>query len=364
MLAAERAGKKRHPYHRRRRGGPSPRAHSNGVPVLGAIDVGTNACRLLIAVPDKYANGNPPAIPRVIDSYTANVRLGESLERTGAITEAALNRTIAALKVCATRLQRRKVTHVKAIATEACRRAVNAQDLVRRAEQEAGIHLTIVTPEEEARLAAAGCLQLIGRDFEGALIFDIGGGSTELILVKRNGAHSPSHHDILAWSSAPVGVVKLAERHGGRELRAASFAAMRAELDGMFAAMKKELGPDVFDSKRYHLLGTSGTLTTLAGIKLGLKRYERSRIDGQWLKREEILKITDTIVTRDFGDRAAIPCIGTDRADLILPGCAILSAIMENWPCGTLRVADRGLREGILIALLRESEAPRAESRQ
>lgn len=366
MLAAERAGKKRHPYHRRRRGGRSSHAYSNGAPVLGAIDVGTNACRLLIAVPEKFASGGPPSgtIPRVIDSYTANVRLGESLERTGEITEAALDRTIAALKVCAARLKRRKVTHVKAIATEACRRAANAQDLVKRAQEEAGILLTIVTPEEEARLAAAGCLQLIGRDFEGALIFDIGGGSTELILVKRNGVHGPPYHEILAWSSAPVGVVKLAERHGGKELRAASFKAMRAELDGLFAAMKSELGPELFDPKRYHLLGTSGTLTTLAGIKLGLKRYERSRIDGQWLRRDDILKITDTIVTRDFGDRAAIPCIGTDRADLILPGCAILSAIMDNWPCATLRVADRGLREGILIALLRESEAPHAESTQ
>jgi len=366
VLAAERAGKNRHPYHRRRRGGPGPRVHANGTTVLGAIDVGTNACRLLIAVPDKYANGGTRAgsVPRVIDSYTANVRLGESLERTGEITEAALNRTIAALKVCALRLERRKVTHVKAIATEACRRAANAQDLVKRAELEAGIHLIIVTPEEEARLAAAGCLQLIGRDFDGALIFDIGGGSTELILVRRNGAHGGPRHEILAWTSAPVGVVKLAERHGGRELKAASFQAMRAELDAVFAAMKIDLGTDVFNSERYHLLGTSGTLTTLAGIKLGLKRYERSRIDGQWLKRDDILRITENIVTRDFGDRAAIPCIGADRADLILPGCAILSAIMENWPCGTLRVADRGLREGILIALLRESEAPHSESRQ
>jgi exopolyphosphatase/guanosine-5'-triphosphate,3'-diphosphate pyrophosphatase len=153
-------------------------------------------------------------------------------------------------------------------------------------------------------------------------------------------------------------VVKLAERHGGRELLAASYPAMRAELDDLFVSMKGELGPDIFDSERYHLLGTSGTLTTLAGIQLGLKRYERSRIDGQWLRRDDIVRIADFIIARDFRDRAAIPCIGTDRADLILPGCAILNAIMENWPCPTLRVADRGLREGILIALLRESEGP------
>ncbi|HXJ01105.1 MAG TPA: Ppx/GppA phosphatase family protein [Micropepsaceae bacterium] len=358
VLAAVRAGKKRHPYHRRRRGGQEAHAHSNGAPVLGAIDVGTNACRLLIAVPEKSYAG---AVPRVIDSYTANVCLGESLERTGTITEAALDRTVAALKVCAARLKRRHVTHVKAIATEACRRAINAQELVRRAEAEAGIRLTIVTPEEEARLAAAGCLQLIGSDFEGALIFDIGGGSTELILVRREAARVPMRYDIVAWSSAPIGVVKLAERYGGRELAASSYRAMRVELDAIFSAMKAELGPDIFDAKRYHLLGTSGTLTTLAGIKLGLRRYERSRIDGQWLKRADIVKISADIVTRDFAGRAAIPCIGTDRADLILPGCAILDAIMDNWPSATLRVADRGLREGMLIALLRDSEGPQPE---
>ena len=359
MLAAAQAGKKRHPYRRRRRGGLSARAQANGAPVLAAIDVGTNACRLLIAVPDHRpgTDSHTATMPRVIDSYTANVRLGESLERTGTLTEAALDRTVAALKVCASRLKRRQVTHVKAIATEACRRATNAKELVRRAQEEAGINLAIVTPEEEARLAAAGCLQLIGADFEGALIFDIGGGSTELILVRHEAGRNPVRHDIVAWSSAPIGVVKLAERHGGRELLAASYPAMRAELNDLFVSMKVELGPDIFDANRYHLLGTSGTLTTLAGIQLGLKRYERSRIDGQWLRRDDIVKIAETIVARDFRDRAAIPCIGTDRADLILPGCAILSAIMENWPCPTLRVADRGLREGILIALLRESEA-------
>jgi len=330
----------------------------NGTPVLGAIDVGTNACRLLIAVPEHDASRGQVLVPRVIDSFTANVRLGESLERTGTITVAALDRTVAALKECAKRLKKRRVTHIKAIATEACRKAKNAHELVARAEKEAGILLSIVTPEEEARLAAAGCVQLIGAEFDGALIFDIGGGSTELILVKRTALDDSLRHDIIAWSSAPIGVVKLAERHGGRELRASSYPAMNAELLEMFAAMKSELEPEIFDAKRFHLLGTSGTLTTLAGIKLGLKRYERSRIDGQWLNRDDIVKISDTIVSQDFKGRAAIPCIGTDRADLILPGCAILRAIMDNWPCGTLRVADRGLREGMLIALVRESQSP------
>lgn len=354
MLPAQRLAKKRHPYQRRRRSGEKGEGNGNGTPVLGAIDVGTNACRLLIAVPERRRNAGAGTslVPKVIDSYTANVRLGESLERTGQITDAALDRTIAALKICAARLRRRGVTHVRAIATEACRRAANAQDLVRRAEAEAGIHLTIVTPEEEAHLAAAGCLQLIGNAFDGALIFDIGGGSTELILVRRENRR----FDIIDWTSVPVGVVKLAERYGGTELLARNYPRMRAELVQQFAAVRPHLGAGIFNPERFHLLGTSGTLTTLAGIKLGLRRYERSRIDGQWLEREEITKITETISSHDFAGRAAIPCIGVDRADLILPGCAILDAIMENWPSATLRVADRGLREGLLIALLKDSE--------
>ena len=348
LTEALRAGNRRHPYRRRRR---QPRNRGPS-PVLGAIDVGTNACRLLIAVP-QGAEGC--ASPRVIDSYTASVRLGEGLERAGSITDAALDRTIQALKICSERLKRRGVTHVRAIATEACRKAANAQDLVARARDEAGIDLVIVTAEEEARLAAEGCLPLIGEGFEGALIFDIGGGSTELILVRIGAAGLPAY-EIVAWASVPVGVVALAERHGGHRIPAAAYPAMFECVNAIFSELRPRLGAAAFNADRYHLLGTSGTLTTLAGIKLGLERYNRNRVDGQWLTREEVLTITDTITGQDFAGRAAIPCIGEDRADLILPGCAILAAIMRNWPSARLRVADRGLREGLLIGLLRESE--------
>jgi exopolyphosphatase / guanosine-5'-triphosphate,3'-diphosphate pyrophosphatase len=351
VAPAVRAGKRGHPYGRRR-----PRKSRSG-PVLGAIDVGTNACRLLIAVPD----GEGAAMPRVIDSYTVSVRLGEGLERAGSIMEAALDRTVEALRVCSERLKRNGVTHVRAIATEACRRASNAQELIDRAQNEAGIALTIVTPEEEARLAAEGCLPLIGADFEGALIFDIGGGSTELILVRVSADRSV--HEIVAWASAPVGVVSLAERYGAHNLSAEVYAEMRQNIRALFRQLRSELGNGTFDAARYHLLGTSGTLTTLAGVKLGLLRYSRSRIDGQWLSRDDVLGIMGRISSRDFDGRADIPCIGTDRADLILPGCAILAEIMENWPCGHLRVADRGLREGLLIGLLKEASAAGTSAR-
>lgn len=344
--------KRRHPYHRRKR------KPQNGAskPVLGAIDVGTNACRLLIAVPQR---GNGVSMPLVIDSYTASVRLGEGLDRHGTISNAALGRTIKALKICAERLRKNGVTHVRAIATETCRKAENAGELIARARAETGIDLVVVSPEEEARLAAEGCLPLIGKDFDGALIFDIGGGSTELILVKATpGGEAP--FVIAAWASVPIGVVRLAERHGGRNLPASVYLPMRGFVRGLLDAVRGDLGVDDFDPERFHLLGTSGTLTTIAGIKLGLTRYMRSRIDGQWLGRSEVLEITDRVVREDFPGRADIPCIGKDRADLILPGCAILSAIMEDWPTEHLRVADRGLREGLLLGLLKEAGEGRA----
>lgn len=347
LTTAAEAGRKRLPYRRRRRVGP--RVDASG-PVLAAIDVGTNACRLLIAVPP---NGVGGGLPRVIDSYTASVRLGEGLETTGALTEAAIDRVVAALIICAERLKRRGATHVSAIATEACRRASNTQVLLDRALNEAGIRLVVVSPEEEARLAAEGAMPLLGDGFDGALIFDIGGGSTEMILVRAAKDAAP---EILAWASAPVGVVALAERHGHSNLAASTYGAMRESLRESFAALTRQLTPADFNPERYHLLGTSGTLTTLAGVKLGLTRYNRSRIDGLWLERKDVLEILETISTRDFAGRADIPCIGADRADLILPGCAILSTIMDNWRFEHLRVADRGLREGLLIGLMREAK--------
>jgi len=347
------ARKRRHPYHRRKR---KPQKDGRG-PVLGAIDVGTNACRLLIAVPQ---HGNGVAMPHVIDSYTASVRLGEDLERNGSISSAALGRTIKALKICSDRLRRNGVTHVRAIATETCRRASNAMELIDRAREETGIELVVVSPEEEARLAAEGCLPLIGDDFQGALIFDIGGGSTELILVRAS-PEGPAPFEIVSWASVPVGVVRLAERHGGHNLPASAFEPMRQIVRDMLDKVRDNLSGNLFDPYHFHLLGTSGTLTTIAGIKLGLARYARSRIDGQWLLRGEVLRITERVVREDFDGRAAIPCIGNDRADLILPGCAILSAIMEDWPTQHLRVADRGLREGLLLGLLKEAGAGRAE---
>ena len=329
------------PSRRRRRG----RGRRRAPPVLAALDLGTNNCRLLIARPGRDGT------LRIVDSFSRIVRLGEGLAGTGLLTEAAMDRTVAALKVCAGRIDRLRVHHLRAVATEACRQAANAQLLVDRAAREAGISLSVISPAEEARLAALGCAPLIGEEYEGALVFDIGGGSTEAIWLKREGRRPLIVH----FASIPLGVMSLSEINGGRPDRE-RFAAMREDLRGRFEAVRRDMERrGAFDLTRHHLLGTSGTVTTLAGVALNLPRYMRARVDSSWHDCADMREVVNRIVCLPREARAQLGCIGYERTDLIVAGCAIFSAICDVWPCTRLRVADRGLREGILRELSAEA---------
>jgi exopolyphosphatase/guanosine-5'-triphosphate,3'-diphosphate pyrophosphatase len=259
-------------------------------------------------------------------------------------------RTIEALKICAGRLAANSVKRVRAVATEACRRADNAGELVARALSETGIELEIISSAEEARLAAIGCAPLLDAGSEGGLIFDIGGGSTEIIWMKRSGR---GQSRVLAATSQPLGVVTLAESWNDGPLDRAGFARMRDGLIEHLRPVKAGMEAGAaFDPCTHHLLGTSGTVTTLAAVSLGLTRYERNRVDGSWHSCGDIAAVVDRLIDMDLKARATIGCVGADRADLIVPGCAIFAAILALWPCERLRVADRGLREGMLRELM------------
>jgi len=331
--------------------------------VFAAVDLGTSNCRLLVAKPTKAGF-------RVIDAFSRTVRLGEGVESSGALSTDAMDRAVEALKICANKIRRRKVTRIRAIATEACRLADNGPDFIDRVHQETGLRLDIIPTDEEARLAVAGCSTLLDRQTDGALIFDIGGGSTELVWldltkVKPKPDARTDAEAIVAWTSLPLGVVNLAERYGGGDVAAASYDAMVEEVashlrrfDGA-SAMKS-----VFESDNVHLLGTSGTVTTLAGIYLGLEKYERSKVDGVWIESESVHQISKRLSTMSYDERAAEPCVGHDRADLVVAGCAIFDAIYKLWPCDRLRVADRGLREGMLFALMDKADRERPRRRR
>ena len=312
-------------------------------PLLAVLDLGTNNCRLLIAA--EAARGSF----RVVDSFSRIVRLGEGVGQTGLLSEAALDRTIAALKICSDRITKHKVQHVRCIATQAARLARNADVLVRRAREEAGLELDVISAEDEADLAAEGCAPLIGRKYKGALIFDIGGGSTEIIWLQK----TPTGPQKKLAASVPLGVVSLAENYGAASTSRIGFDRMRADLRARFEPFAKQMG-DGFDMRKNHLLGTSGTVTTLAAIALKLPRYNRTRVDGSWHETSHMLRVVDRLVGQDAEALAAIGSIGPERADLMLPGCAIFTAICSLWPSPVLRVADRGLREGMLRQLSRE----------
>jgi exopolyphosphatase / guanosine-5'-triphosphate,3'-diphosphate pyrophosphatase len=318
--------------------------HQTG-PLLAVLDLGTNNCRLLIATP--AARGGF----RVVDSFSRIVRLGEGVSQSGRLSEAALDRTIAALKICSERIARHSVIQVRAIATQAARLAGNADTLVRRARDEAGLDLTVISAEEEADLAAEGCAPLIGRKYRGALVFDIGGGSTEIIWLQKRPHDSPDRAPQKKLvTSLPVGVVSLAENYGAAATSRIGFDRMFADLRARLAPFAEAIGGGL-DSGKYHLLGTSGTVTTLAAIALKLPRYNRTRVDASWHETAHMLKVVDRLVGLDTEALAQIGSIGPERADLMLPGCAIFAAICSLWPAPVLRVADRGLREGMLRRL-------------
>jgi exopolyphosphatase / guanosine-5'-triphosphate,3'-diphosphate pyrophosphatase len=317
-----------------------------GGATYAALDLGTNNCRLLVARPTRTGF-------RVIDAFSRIIRLGEGLSATGRISEAAISRAIDALSVCRDKMKNRGVTRARLIATEACRVAVNATEFRERVREQVGLILEIVDHETEATLAAMGCTPLIAPDAEGVILFDIGGGSSELVRlgqseVDRFGPPQPVIH---GWTSLPVGVVTLAERHGGVSVSRDLFEFMIAEVGEFVARFAAAHGGDL---NRMHMLGTSGTVTTIAGVYLNLPRYDRRQVDGCWMSDNEVTNVIERLLAMSYVDRAANPCIGTERADLVLAGCAILEAIRRAFPCARLRVADRGLREGILVQLMRE----------
>lgn len=313
--------------------------------LYAALDLGTNNCRLLIAQPTR------PGQFRVVDAFSRIVRLGEGLGTTGRLSEDAMDRAVDALRVCASKLSGRDIRRMRLIATEACRAAENGELFLERVTAETGLQLEIINRETEARLAVSGCSSLVGREARSVVLFDIGGGSSEIAVIRiHDNRSSRLANHITHWTSLPVGVVTLSERHGGRDVTPDIFEGMTREVEGMLAKFECPDIPRSMDD--FHLIGTSGTVTTLAGVHLDLPRYDRRKVDGLWLSDAEVTAMQAKLLSWDYAGRAANPCIGPDRADLVLAGCAILEAIRRRWPSSRMRVADRGLREGLLTDMM------------
>ena len=317
--------------------------------IYGALDLGTNNCRLLIA--RRHGAGY-----RVIDAFSRIVRLGEGLEQKGWLSQAAMDRAVAALAVCARKLSYRRVERLQAVATEACRRASNGGLFLRRVRMQTGLPLEVIGTAEEAALAYQSCAPLFESGRPHILVLDIGGGSTEVSWLERQaGEHAWKLHRCL---SLPFGVVSLAERYGCRNIGEDHYQAMRFEAVTALRAFDPEgVLKRLARQDALQLIGTSGTVTTLAGIHLGLPRYQRERVDGLHMTRDDIIIASRSVRRWSFSARAAHPCIGVQRADLVVAGSAIVEAVLALWPLARLRVADRGLREGMLAKMIEQDLA-------
>ena len=327
-------------------------ADQHGPPLYGALDLGTNNCRLLVAAPTPHGF-------RVLDSFSRIVRLGEGLATTGALSPEAMDRAVAALSVCADKLERRPVRRLRAVATEACRRAVNGPGFLARVQEATGLTFEVIGPREEAELAVESCAALIAGPEQRALLFDIGGGSTELAWLRMAGDGDLT---LIGYASIPLGVVTLAERWGPAAFTAEGFQAM--SMEAMAALLPFDAVHCISaEAARgtVRLVGTSGTVTTLAGVSLGLERYSRAMIDGRVLAGEMADAALASIRAMGREGLTQHPCIGPQRVEFVLPGCAVFAAIRRLWPVASIVVADRGLREGILLRMMR---ADRAETRR
>lgn len=340
--------------HRVNGGQARERQHRRPPPAYAAIDLGTNNCRLLVARPT-------PAGFQVVDSFSRIIRLGEGLEATGRISEPAIERAIAAMRICGSKVHRWRVRRGRFVATEACRKAQNCEEFLDRVAWETGVRLEIIDTSEEAALAARGCGPLLTAKRDHGIVFDIGGGSTEVVWLERppkdarNGGMR-----IVDSMSVPVGVVTLSDRLGDRDITHALYNELKAEARAALTDFDAQNGiTDLVAAGRVQMLGASGTVTTVCGIHKRLPRYRRDAVDGTLLAFSEIDAVTENLFAVGAAGRRANPCVGPERADLVLPGCAILDAIREQWPVGRLRVADRGVREGILLSLMAQDRRRR-----
>ena len=317
-------------------------------PVFAAIDLGTTNCRLLVATPT-------PTGFAVKETFSRITRLGEGLVSDGILSERAIKRTIFALKLCAKRLEKYKTVRTRFVATEACRRAKNGPDFIARVKKETALNLEIISFEEECRLGVAGCVPLINRNIRHALVFDIGGGSTEVSLAKIDEKNQAVIEGVLSF---PLGVITVSEAFTGKGLSSAAYRAVVKKVLSYLQPFEKHYGIlKIIEQGDIQMIAMSGTVTTIGAFHLGLPVYNRAVVDGLALSYEDLARAKRKLEKLPYAQKEAHPCIGPQRADLSLPGCAILQGICEMWPIGEVTIADRGLREGIVLDLIRKENA-------
>jgi exopolyphosphatase/guanosine-5'-triphosphate,3'-diphosphate pyrophosphatase len=307
---------------------------------LAAVDLGSNTIRLLVADADRASGLHP------VHAEQAVARLGEHLFRTGRLQDGAMARALGAVRGYRDRARALGAERVLVVATAAVRQAGNREELVGRLAAEPGVSVRVVDGDEEARLTLLGVTWgVLGArgaeadDERRMVVLDIGGGSTELIVAEAGA--------VVSSVSVTLGVVGLAERFFHAD--PVDWAEYQACADHVTCRLDADAWPAVLGLAPRALAGTAGTITTLAALDLGLPSYDGARVQGHRLRGAAVRSLRDRLGALRVADRARLPCLEPGRADLIMPGIAIVEAVLAGLGLAELRVSDAGLREGIVL---------------
>lgn len=317
---------------------------SANVENYAAIDLGTNSCRLVIATPT-------PSSFRIVETFSRITRLGEGIINNNELSHTAIRRTINALRVCAGVLEEyAPIAKSRFVATAACRRARNCRYFLDLVKRETGLNIEIISSQEEARLAVAGCLPLLNRNIKRALVFDIGGGSTEVSLARTTNS---GRMIIEGYVSLPYGVVTVSEAFPNHDMTDLAYNTIIERTHKILAEFEEKYNiAEAIEAQEIQVLGTSGTVTVLGAVHLNLPRYNRSAVDGLALSVQDIAKTITKIKRMGDDGRKKHACIGMQKADLTMAGCAIIEGLLSFWPITEITIADRGIREGILLDMM------------
>lgn len=327
----------------------SPSEHGQ-TPNYAAIDLGTNSCRLVIATPT-------PTSFRIVETFSKITRLGEGIINNNELSKAAIKRTVGALKVCSGVLaEYAPIVRSRFVATAACRRAVNCQQFLDLVKKETGLNIETISSKEESRLAVVGCIPLLSRNIKRVLVFDIGGGSTEISLARTT---NTGNTFIEGFVSLPYGVVTISEAFPQQDMTSLAYDTIIERTHKILADFEEKYKiREAIANQEIQVIGTSGTVTVLGAVHLNLPRYNRSAVDGISISRQDIERAINKIKRLGDEGRKKHPCIGAQKADLTMAGCAIIEALNSFWPISEITVADRGIREGILLDMMHSSKRP------
>ena len=316
---------------------------------FAAIDLGTNSCRLVIASPT-------PASFRIVETFSKITRLGEGIINDNELSRPAMRRRINALKVCAGVIEEyAPIYRSRFVATAACRRAKNCKEFLDLVKKETGLTIETISSKEESRLAVVGCIPLLNRNIRRALVFDIGGGSTEISLARVTNSGKTF---IEGFVSLPYGVVTISEAFPSQDMTALAYDTIIERTHKLLKEFDEKYNiREAIKNQEIQIIGTSGTVTVLGAVHLNLPRYNRSAVDGISITRQDIDRAIAKIKRLGDEGRKKHPCIGAQKADLTMAGCAIIEGLCSFWPIEEITVADRGIREGILLDMMHSNRS-------